>query len=309
MVNIAQIRQSNSLISASTAPRVAVFVGGTSGIGTAAVASIARLNTPVKAYVIGRKSSEAFFRTFAADLQQANPDANLIFLEGEISLLAEVKRNTVEGLDTSHALSFYSRMCCTENLLPLLRLSGRARVVTVLAGGLEGATYFNEDDLNLEKNGAFGAIATQRHMGAMNTLFLERLAEDPKNSSITFMHSHPGIVRTGNVFRGWAEGGWGIWMATVFMDPLLRLIAFSDEESAERYLYQITSGAFGGQGVRIEGAESGQTTKGKVAGGLFLVGRYCDAVMNEKEMAKLRVTAQEKVWEKTYQIIGPSVAS
>jgi NAD(P)-dependent dehydrogenase (short-subunit alcohol dehydrogenase family) len=336
MVNLPQVKESNGLISATTAPRVAVFVGGTAGIGKATVASLAKLKTPLKAYVIGRKSSKDASRAFIAELQQTNPDADVVFLEGEVSLLAEVKRicdyiktiessvdllfmttgyapfvgreNTAEGLDTSHALEFYSRMCFTENLLPLLRASGRARVISVLGGGFERASLFNVDDLNLEKPGAFGAMATQGHMMIMNTLFLERLAEDAENHAIVFMHSHPGIVRTGNLFRGWAEGGWGIWMASVFMDPMLRLLAFSGEESAERYLYQVTSAIYGGKGVEVKGFAPGRTTKGKERGGLFLVSRYCDTVMNEKEMAKLRVTAQEKVWEKTHEIIGPTVA-
>jgi hypothetical protein len=139
-------------------------------------------------------------------------------------------------------------------------------------------------------------------MGILNTLTLERLAEDPENHSIVFMHSHPGIVRTGNVYRGWKEGSWGPWL----MDPFLMLLAFSFEESAQRYLYQVTSGAFGGK--EQEGAGIvGKTTRGEERGGLFLVSRKCDTVMNEKELKKLREMAGETVWEKVQEILAPYV--
>jgi len=140
----------------------------------------------------------------------------------------------------------------------------------------------------------------------MNTLTLERLAETKENYSITFIHSCPGQVRTGNLYRGFKEGSWGSWMAAIFMDPILMLLAYSFEEAAERYLYQVTSGTFGGNGPRPPGI-TGRTTRGEETGGLFLINRYCDTVMNEKELAKLRVSAQERVCAKVQEIIGPYV--
>lgn len=209
-------------------------------------------------------------------------------------------------MDVSHSLGFYSRICFVENLLPLLRASGNARVISVLNGGIECAHRLDINDLNLEQPGAFGAIATQRHMGIMGTLTLERLAETKENQSIVFIHSYPGIVRTGNLFRGWKEGSWGPWMAAIFLDPLLMLFAYSFKESAERHLYQVTSGAFGGRGPTLPDI-IGRTTRREHTGGLFLVNRKCDTIMNEKELAKLRVTAREAVWAKAHQIIGPYI--
>ncbi|KAH7361245.1 hypothetical protein BKA66DRAFT_573592 [Pyrenochaeta sp. MPI-SDFR-AT-0127] len=334
MVNISSIRKSNKQVDESSAPRVAVFVGGTAGIGKITLAKIADLGIGFKAYVIGRKGSEQSFKSFLEELHQANPNANVIWIEGEVSLLSEAKRvcdyiktlestvdllfmttgyapfggrdNTSEGLDVSHSLSFYSRICFVENLLSHLRASGRARVISVLGGGIESARALDINDLNLENPGAFGAIVTQRHMLIMGTLTLERLAERKENHSIVFIHSYPGIVRTGNLFRGWGEGSWGPWMAAIFMDPILMLFAFSFDESAERHLYQATSGAFGGRGPTIPGIV-GQTTRGEHVGGLFLVNQRCDTVMNEKELAKLRQTAQEAVWTKAHQIVNPYI--
>ncbi|KAF2110244.1 hypothetical protein BDV96DRAFT_668779 [Lophiotrema nucula] len=308
MVNLSLIKQSNSRIDESSAPRVAVFVGGTAGIGMLTLAEIAGLKIGFKAYAVGRKESEQSFKNFLGELHQAHTNANVVWVEGQVSLLSEVKRvYTREGLDVSHALTFYSRICFVENLLPLLRASESARVVSIHSGGLESERRLNTNDLNLENPGAFGGIATQGHMGIMGTLTLERLAEAKENQSIVFIHSYPGIVRTGNLFRGWKEGSWGSWMAAIFFDPILMLVAYSFKESAERHLYQVTSGTFGGKRGPILPGIVGRTTRGEQAGGLFLVNYKCDTVLNEKELAKLRVTAQEIVWRKAHQIISPYV--
>jgi hypothetical protein len=86
----------------------------------------------------------------------------------------------------------------------------------------------------------------------------------------------------------------------------LNALDLQHEESAERHLYHATSGAFGGRGPVLPGIE-GRTTRDKRTGGLFLVIHKCDTTMNEKELQRLRVTAQEVVWENARQIIGPHV--
>lgn len=212
--------------------------------------------------------------------------------------------DTTEGLDVSHALELYTRVTFAQNLLPELRASPAARVISVMAAGMENARLLDVNDLKLEKPGAWFVAGTQFHMGMMNTLVLEKLAEEPENAGIVFIHSHPGIVRTGNLFRGWGEDSWGPWLSATFFDPILRLFAISLEESAERYLYQVTSGAFGGKGLRGDGVE-GKTTRGKESGGLFLVSKKCNTVANEGEMIKLRAKAGDVVWETVQGIVGP----
>jgi hypothetical protein len=51
----------------------------------------------------------------------------------------------------------------------------------------------------------------------------------------------------------------------------------------------------------------GRTTRGETKGGLFIVNRTCDTVMNETELAKLRVSAAEKVEAKVRKILRPYV--
>jgi len=108
MVNISLIRKSNSQIDKSSAPRIAVFVGGTSGIGKITLNEIAGLGVDFKAYVVGRKASEESFRSFAEELHQSQPNADIIWVEGEVSLLAEVKRvcDRVKALESRIDLLF-----------------------------------------------------------------------------------------------------------------------------------------------------------------------------------------------------------
>jgi hypothetical protein len=90
------------------------------------------------------------------------------------------------------------------------------------------------------------------------------------------------------------------------MDPILWLMAYKEEEAAERYVHQVTSAAFGGKGVLLrKGVVEGRNTKGEKVGGLFLVHHTCETTLNEKALRKLRVSAQDKVWAKAQEIVGP----
>jgi NAD(P)-dependent dehydrogenase (short-subunit alcohol dehydrogenase family) len=108
MVNLTQIRASNAQIDEASAPRVAIFVGGTSGIGKLTLGAIAKLGTNFKAYVVGRKESKAAFETFAESLRLANTNADIVWIEGQVSLLFEVKRicDHIKTLESSIDLLF-----------------------------------------------------------------------------------------------------------------------------------------------------------------------------------------------------------
>jgi NAD(P)-dependent dehydrogenase (short-subunit alcohol dehydrogenase family) len=105
MVKLSQIQASNKQNASASAPRIAVFVGGTSGIGKITLAEIAKLGTDFKAYVIGRKQSEKAFKTFSEELPETT---NIVWVEGEVSLLSEVKRTCdhIKTLESSVDLLF-----------------------------------------------------------------------------------------------------------------------------------------------------------------------------------------------------------
>ena len=135
MVNISLIRKSNSQIDESSAPRVAVFVGGTSGIGKITLAEIAGIGTDFKAYVIGRKESEHSLKPLHEELHQANPNANLVWVEGQVSLLSEVKRvcDHIKSLESTIDLLFmttgYAPFGGRESIAFLTRLLSQTNVI------------------------------------------------------------------------------------------------------------------------------------------------------------------------------------
>lgn len=92
MVSLSEVRASNIQVTPATIPQVSVFIGATSGIGKAALTKLVSTGFPLTAYIIGR--DEAAFQPVLRELQASNPSATLIFLEGEISLLAEARRLT-----------------------------------------------------------------------------------------------------------------------------------------------------------------------------------------------------------------------
>lgn len=327
MVSYKEIQASNSLINDATAPRVAVFVGGTSGIGKFTLRALVATGASVRIYLVGRKSSEEPTRAFIQELNTINPKAEIVWTEGEVSLFAEVKRicelvksnesrvdllfltagyapfgtrkETSEGVEVAQSLEYYSRMLFILHLLPLLSESEAPRVVSVLAGGLE-REIADLDDLDLKNPGSFGAIKAQIQYTAMNTAFLERLAIE--NPSVTFVHSWPGWVNTGNMRRGWDENSIVARIFWFILEPIVYLFGFSDEESGQRHLFQSTSAAFGGRGISW-GGQSGVNSLEKSEDGLFLVNYKCDCTPNAKVMPLLREKAQGRIWDHTQDLL------
>jgi NAD(P)-dependent dehydrogenase (short-subunit alcohol dehydrogenase family) len=329
MVSSKEIQASNALVNDVTAPRVAVFVGGTSGIGKFTVRALVATGTSVRIYLVGRKVSEEPMTAFIQELSAINPKAEVIWTEGEVSLLEETKRvcdvikskesrldllfltagyapfggrqETTEGLEITQSLEYYSRMLFILHLLPLLKKAETPRVISVLAGGLEKATI-DLDDLDLRKPGNFGGVKAQMQYTAMNTMTLEKLANE--NPTVTFIHSWPGWVNTGNIRRSADPNSITAWLFWLVLEPLIYILAFSDEESGQRHLFQSTSAAFGGRGVSWKG-KPGENSLEKQADGLFLVNYKCDCTPNAKVMPILREKAQGKIWEHTQEVLQP----
>lgn len=84
------IRASNALISEANVPKIAVFVGGTDGIGKATLRNLVARRFPIKVYIVGR--NEAGHKTLLAELKSLNPEADLIYVQGQISLVADSHR-------------------------------------------------------------------------------------------------------------------------------------------------------------------------------------------------------------------------
>ena len=121
---------------------------------------------------------------------------------------------------------------------------------------------------------------------------------------MTFVHSWPGWVDTGNVNRGVdANSAWS-WFVWLVLRHLITLFSFTDEESAQRHLFQCTSAAYGGRGTPWKG-KPGVNTRGTQENGLFLVNYRCDCTPNAKVVRLLRDKAREMVWIHTQEVLQP----
>jgi len=329
MVSYTEIQASNALINDATAPRVAVFVGGTSGIGNFTVRALVSTGTSVRIYLVGRKSSEERMKAFIQELHVINPKAEIIWTEGEVSLLAETKRvcevikskeqrvdllfltagytpfgtrrETIEGLEIVQSLEYYSRMLFVLHLLPLLSKAEVPRVISVFSGRFLRTTI-DLDDIDLKRPGSFGVIKAKVQYANMNTTILGKLADE--NPNVTFIHSWPGSVNTGNIRRGLDPNSIMDWLSWLIFEPLIRMFSSSGDESGQRHLFQSTSAAFGGRGIPWKG-KPGLNSLGNQADGFFLVNYKCDCTPNAKVMSLLREKAQGRVWDHTQEVLRP----
>jgi NAD(P)-dependent dehydrogenase (short-subunit alcohol dehydrogenase family) len=332
MVAYSEVAAANALINDANAPRVSVFLGGTAGIGKLTIEALVATGASVKIYLVGRKSSEQRMQAFIQSMHAINPKAQIVWTEGEISLLADTKRvcdeikrqerhvdllfltagyapfggraETPEGIDISQSLEYYSRVLAIQHLLPVLKQAEAPRVVSVLAGGIQRATV-NYEDPDLKRPGAYGMVKGQTQLGTMNALGLEKLADE--NPEVVFIHSWPGWVNTGNLNRTFdAKSGWLARVIEAVLGFIIRNLAMSNERSGQRNLFAATSAAFGGRGVPWKGKPATNTRDEPAAEkGLFQVSWNCNSTPNASVMAKMRGTPREKIWEHTQEVLKP----
>ncbi|KAE8368051.1 hypothetical protein BDV27DRAFT_122927 [Aspergillus caelatus] len=325
MVGINEVRKSNAALHTRDGEFVAVFVGGTSGIGEATAKELAKAIKKPTIHLVGR--NQAAGSKILEELKSANPDGTFYFVQSDVSLLRNVdeacseikqkekaidllflstghlatsKQNTTEGLENNHALRYYSRMRFVHNLLPLLSASkGPARVVSVLAAGQEGKV--EEDNLDLQKSWTFMKAGT--YAATMNSLAAEHLAT--LYPSISFVHVFPGIVRTPLMNKTMGS------IAGSIVGFLSRPMSISSQESGERHLFISTSAAYppatpkdpANAGVPlVEGVKTSVASTGKIGGGSYIL-KYDGAnAANEKLMSGYRAEDfPKKIWAHTLE--------
>ncbi|PWY83598.1 short-chain dehydrogenases/reductase [Aspergillus heteromorphus CBS 117.55] len=325
MPTLSQVRQSNGTLGASRREMVAVFVGGTSGIGEATAKQLARAVPKPTIHLVGRNPAAG--SRILEELRAANPDGSFSFVQSDVSLLRNVdkacaeirekekhidllfmstghlamsRKDTPEGLENNHVLRYYARMRFIQNLLPLLNASPTpARVITILGGGQEG--QIDEDNFDLSKSWTF--LKSTTYAATLNSLAVEHLAA--AHPSISFIHVFPGLVRSPLMNSTFGK------LAGSVMGVLSRPFSLSLEESGQRNLFIATSAAYppaglegkedADVGVKLgEGVSTAVASTGKKGGGSYILGYEGNDATNKKLMADYRGRDfPGKVWRHT----------
>ena len=90
MVNIADVRNSNSSLMEKPPGMVALFVGGTSGIGKGTLMQFSKYANAPRVYIVGRCQNSA--TPLLKELQSLNPQGTFTFIESQISLIGNVDK-------------------------------------------------------------------------------------------------------------------------------------------------------------------------------------------------------------------------
>jgi NAD(P)-dependent dehydrogenase (short-subunit alcohol dehydrogenase family) len=331
MVSLDIVRKANSSLRTKLPKPVALFVGGTSGIGRSTLRQLALNTEAPKAYIVGRSEKNA--RPLLKELRQLNPLGSYNFVEADVSLISNVdkacesikqrekaldllfmtpgglslvgRRETSEGIDKLFALRYYARMRFVQNLLPLLEAAEHqpGRVVSVLGGGFEG--NIRADDLDLKHN--YNIVSCAMHSVTMTSLAMEHLAASHRAS---FVHVFPGLVGT-NIYTNSfspllaAVYNYGAW-------PLMYPFSVDIEESGQRHLFHATSARYSDNIIKKSGVTSAHDedrvamgSDGVPGSGAYLMNWKGETSAAGKKMQKLR--AQEmarKIWDHTTELLG-----
>ncbi|KAL0565211.1 hypothetical protein V5O48_016815 [Marasmius crinis-equi] len=298
MVNLQHILASNASLSTTLPPGlVAVFVGGTSGIGEYTVKAFAEHACSPKVYLVGR-SQEAADR-IVDECKKLNPEGEYLFIKSDVSLLRNIdvvcqeirdkercinllfmtqgtfnfSLNTSEGLSASYALTYASRFHFAQNLLPLLQQSSSLkRVVTVFAATKEGLI----DESDFSGRNITNPMKIRGHASSIVSLSLEILAQTAPD--VSFIHVFPGLVKSnlGRDASGWMKA------ITALSKVTVPLFAMPNEECGERHVFLATSAKYppaklngnGQAGAPLgENISVARGTDGKMGSGVYAIDR------------------------------------
>ncbi|KAJ7473776.1 NAD(P)-binding protein [Mycena galericulata] len=280
MPSLSTVRAFNAGFAPSYTP-VAIFVGGTSGIGQGMAEAFAR-HTKGNANIVLVGRNRAAAETILASLPKPTaPGVKHEFVECDISLMKNVRRTagelltrfpkvnflvltagvltldgrneTEEGIDRKLAVHYYGRWRFVRDMLPSLEAAHKAgedaRVMSVLAAGQGGA--IDLDDLGLIKTFSLSNAAAAGP--TYNDIMINDFAA--RYPGISFVHSYPGIVASGLLK---ASNTPSLRMANVLM-PLLSPFSFSVTNSGEHHLYALLKAGPGAVRTDQKGADIGLT--------------------------------------------------
>ncbi|KAK7050574.1 NAD(P)-binding protein [Favolaschia claudopus] len=246
MPPLAQVLKSNAAYTFKSQNPVALFLGGTSGIGQGLARRFAQYTceSPSSHIILVGRNPQAARGTIASFPAESNtmhefidcdatsmknvssvtsslldrlPKLNVLVLSpGFFSIIAGRRETADEGLDTKLALLYYARWKFIYDLMPLLRnaskASEEAKVYSILGAGTGSKIDF--DDLGLKKR--YSALKANMVSASYTDLMMQKFAAD--NPQIQFTHAFPGLTRTPMMLpKHWALKP---------LSPLIKLAAY-----------------------------------------------------------------------------------
>lgn len=327
MVKIATIeRENSSFASEEHAGYVCVFAGATSGIGASTIETLAVMLHEPTFYVLGRSAAQ--FEKHSARLQSLNSGMKVVFVEADVSLLAEVdeackrisaSEKKVDVLFMSQgyyplngAQCKVSSSSCKPVMLTAfvdtkegielcfsLSYYSRMRLITNLLPLLRqshqprvlSVLQGGHEKARLDADiGLLQNWTTNRLIAHAATMNTLALDHLAKNyPSITFLHGFPGLVRT-SIFTRLTppEGSSMLWMFAVWL-----------VKSIIGFLMQLVGTSPEESGKR----QAYNLTTDKWSPGLALIGDKSEFAPAPAVLETYREDGwAEKVWEHTMQI-------
>ncbi|GJE87538.1 NAD(P)-dependent dehydrogenase [Phanerochaete sordida] len=273
MPSLSSIRASNLSIGSSLPYHpVAIFVGGTAGIGAGMARTFAHhRNGDAHIILVGRNraAAEEIIASFpkpegkevqhefvecdltlmrnvrktTAELKQRLPRVNFLVLSPGIMSFAG-RTETDEGIDRKMALHYYARWRFTYDLIPTLQnakdAGEDAKVLSVLSAGTGEAGPMDLDDLALKKN--YSVVMCARACPTYNDLMVQTFAD--KYPSIAFTHAAPGAVDT-NLVHGLTKSHWSGRILHPLSSALLRVFGTSADDCGDYMWHGLYAGTQG----------------------------------------------------------------
>ena len=205
--------------------RIALVTGGTSGMGYEDALALARAGAEV---IIAARNPERGAQAIAR-IKTAVPDAKVQFKRVDLADLSSVRAladelkqglprldvlinnaaimsppergTSAQGLELQMATNYFGHFALTGMLIPLLRKSQDARVVSLSSiAAARGAMNF--DDLQSERAyNPFGAYA-QSKLAILHWAFALQRRSDAEGWGIRSIAAHPGVAVTELIARG-----------------------------------------------------------------------------------------------------------